>query len=158
MGLNLAIDPTQALLEQLPVTTVLERNPLCLNADLPLSQAAAALLDKSVHSALVVNAEGQLIGIFTLQDLNRAATAHAKEANAPEPSLSKVCTRNLLWVYSNETLADATKRMQALGLHQLPVLDKAQPHPILGLLTTENISLATKLAQSRRLLADQSVQ
>jgi H+/Cl- antiporter ClcA/predicted transcriptional regulator len=156
MGLNLEVDQTQLLLEQLPVTTVLEPKPLMLLETLPLAEAAEALLSHACHSALVVTATGQLVGIFTLQDLNRAIQAQSRDDSKPaaQLTLGQVCTRDLLYVYSHETLAEAAKRLQARGLHQLPVLDQHPPHAVLGLLSAEDIALACKLGFSRQLWAE----
>jgi H+/Cl- antiporter ClcA len=158
MGLNLEVDQTQLLLEQLPVTTVLEPKPLTLLETLPLTEAAEALLSHACHSALVVTATGQLVGIFTLQDLNRAIQTQARDDAGLKPAtqltLGHVCTRDLLFVYSHETLVEAAKRLQARGLHQLPVLDQHAPHAVLGLLSAEDIALACKLGLSRQLWAE----
>jgi H+/Cl- antiporter ClcA len=169
MGVNLEADQTQALLEQLPVTTVLEQQPLMLSESLPVPEAVEALLANTRHSALVISDSGQLVGIFTLQDLNRAITPSEKttEKIAGKPSgtpkenkssaltLGQVCTRDLVYIYSHETLAEAAKRLQARGLHQLPVLAQQPPHAVLGMLSAEDIALACKLGFSRQLWAEQ---
>jgi H+/Cl- antiporter ClcA len=156
MGVNLEADQTQTLLEQLPVTTVLEQHPLMLLESLAVPAAAEALLAKTSHSALVVSDSGQLVGIFTLQDLNRAILPMDDRDTATAPlTLGQVCTRDLVYIYSHETLAEAAKRLQARGLHQLPVLAQQPPHPVLGMLSAEDIALACKLAFSRQLWAEQ---
>jgi hypothetical protein len=40
-------------------------------------------------------------------------------------------------------------------LNQLPVLAQQPPHPVLGMLSAEDIALACKLAFSRQLWAEQ---
>jgi CBS domain-containing protein len=63
--------------------------------------------------------------------------------------VSTVCTTDILYTYQDEPVTDALDRMAARGLHQLPVVDRDNPHHILGLLEQEGITLACNLALTR---------
>jgi CBS domain-containing protein len=66
--------------------------------------------------------------------------------------VSEICTSELLYAYKDELVTDAIDRMAARGLRQLPVVDREQPHQILGLLEQEKIALACSLATTRKAL------
>ena len=47
----------------------------------------------------------------------------------------------------------AIDRMNARGLHQLPVIDKSQPGLVIGILQQEHIALACSVATTRQALS-----
>ncbi|HEY9807046.1 MAG TPA: chloride channel protein, partial [Candidatus Obscuribacterales bacterium] len=75
MGVNVEPDQGQEALKQLTVAEAMQPSPLILSDTLSVLEASQILLDQHLHSALLVDEEGQLIGIVTLQDINRALAA-----------------------------------------------------------------------------------
>lgn len=142
----------QEILRNLSVGEAMHPNFLLLSDSLPLLEAGLLLIQKQCHSALVVNLEQQFIGIITLQDINRAIARWETETDPSilrTQTLSNVCTTEILYAYQDEPVLDALDRMAARGLHQLPVVDRTDPHHILGLLEQEGINLACNLALTR---------
>ncbi|NDJ19145.1 chloride channel protein [Myxacorys almedinensis] len=149
----------QELLKNLSVAEAMQPNFLRLSADLPLPEAGLALIQYQRHSALVVNQDEQLVGIVTLQDVNRAIArwekAHASDGVNYSPltqKVNEVCTTDILYAHKDEPLIDALDRMTTRGLHQLPVIDSDETHQIIGLLEQEGITLACNLALTRESL------
>ncbi len=147
-------DRQQEILRNLSVEEAMHPNFLQLSDSLPLLQAGLELIQQQCHSALVVNANHQLVGIVTLQDINRAIarweTTHSEsDQSIASRTLHEVCTIDILYAYRDEHLTDALDRMAARGLHQLPVIDRTNPDQILGLLAQEGITLACNLALTR---------
>jgi CBS domain-containing protein len=158
MGMNLEQDQSQQILRSIPVTAVMRPQPLMLPEALTLRAAAAELLENRLHSCLVVSPTGQLIGICTLQDLNRAIAQtqlHSDVKSARHYTIADVCTKNLVCAYSHESLADAMGRMKGRGLRQLPVVEAGASNAVLGLLEAEAIIAACEAALTQQLLSTQ---
>ena len=144
----------QEILRNLSVAEAMQQRFLQISDSLPLLDAGLQLIQNQSHSALVVDGDRQLIGIITLQDINRAIARWETEPNHADQlinqrTISEVCTTNILYAYQDEPLTDALDRMATRGLHQLPVIDRNNPHQILGLLEQEGITLACNLALTR---------
>ncbi|MBW4488529.1 MAG: chloride channel protein [Trichocoleus desertorum ATA4-8-CV12] len=162
MGVNVEPDQSQEALKHLTVEDAMQPSPLILPDSLSVLEASHILLNQHLHSALLVDAAGELMGIVTLQDINRALAALRVPENLtpsalPAQSLeiqpvSEICTSELLYAYKDELVTEAIDRMAARGLRQLPVVDRDQPHQILGLLEQEKIALACSLATTRKAL------
>jgi H+/Cl- antiporter ClcA/CBS domain-containing protein len=149
----------QEILKQVLVAEAMQPNFLRLSSSLSLLDAGLTLIQHQRHSALVVNREDQLIGIITLQDVNRAIARwekhHPTNGISHSPMTQKigdVCTTEILYAYKDEPLTEALDRMTTRGLHQLPVIDPEDTHQIIGLLEQEGITLACNLALTRESL------
>jgi H+/Cl- antiporter ClcA/CBS domain-containing protein len=148
---------SQMPLEGMPLLQVdvaMHPPPLIITADRTLAEVGAALVDQRCHSALVMDADEQLLGIVTLQDVNRfvmRAKLDADIAVLMQP-IRQLCTTDVLYTYSDELLTDAIARMATRGLNQLPVVTREQPHRVVGLLTQENIVLAYTIARTGEIL------
>lgn len=144
-----APDPKQEVLMTLLVSDAIVPDFLQLADTLSVSQAGLELIKHHSHIALVINRAEQVIGVVSLQDVNRAI-ARWKKHHAPDSitatTLGDVCTTEVVYAYANEKLADAIERMYARGLHQLPVVDREDPSQVLGLLHQDGITLACDLA------------
>jgi CBS domain-containing protein len=159
MGMPLARNGQSEILETIPVTQAMQAIPVVLTEDLSAVAGLATLTGQSTHSGLVVNANGELVGIVTLSDLNRAIAqkqTQIQQSQSPTPTtltVGKICSQPLVCIYSHESLATALSQMIGRGLHQLPVVTETPPHTLLGLLTLPDISLAYNLALSQQTLA-----
>ncbi|MCU0549585.1 MAG: chloride channel protein [Leptolyngbya sp. Prado105] len=143
----------QEMLRNVLVSEAMHPNFLQIEESMPLLEAGLQLIQNHCHSALVVNVDRQFIGIITLQDINRAIARWEAEPHhldqALDRTIAEVCTKDILYAYKDEPLIDALDRMATRGLHQLPVIDRENPHQILGLLEQEGITLACNLALTR---------
>ncbi len=140
--------------DQLRVIDALQPIPLQLPASMTLETAGEQLLLHRCHAALVMDEAGYLVGILTLQDVNRLLVRAKDEATAAlllQQPLHALCTKDVLLAYPDEPLPAAIARMTTRGLYQLPVLERGSQR-VLGLLTQEGISLASSLARAREML------
>ena len=161
-GLNVQPAQNSELLRQISVAEAMHQTFLTLPQSLSVLQAGVAFLESQCRSALVVDHEHHLAGIVTLQDIHRAISRETDAAAGSEheshdvslisTTLETVCTKDLLYAYEDEPISEALARMAARGLHQLPVVDRDDPHNILGLLEQETVALASSLAMMRRSL------
>jgi CIC family chloride channel protein len=130
----------QALLVEDAMTPVLET----VVTTTPLTDVARLFQETGHHGLIVTDDRGQLYGIVTLADLERTL-----EAGRAEASVGEICTRNVVTVFSDETLDDALRRFAALDVGRLPVVDREDRRRVIGILRRSGIvrAYARALAQ-----------
>jgi CIC family chloride channel protein len=136
------------VLEALPVSEIMQPNPPTVQDTDPLSQAVATLTATRRHGLPVLNAAGELVGIITLQDVDRALEGAAGDASALV--VGEVCSRDLLVAYADESVSAALRRMSVRDIGRLPVVARDQPRRLLGLLRRNEIVRAYDSALARR--------
>ena len=138
-----APDPKQLFLQRLLVQSVMQPNYLIVANTLSIIQAGSRLADRSSHSAIVEDSHHTIIGIVTLQDVNRAIArweaSPSEDETLHQQSISTISTPKILYAYTDELVSDAIDRMATRGLRQLPVCDRALPEKIVGLLDKDFI-------------------
>jgi H+/Cl- antiporter ClcA/CBS domain-containing protein len=142
-------------LASLKVAEVMQPSPLQLSGTMELAEVGRSLIEHRSHCALILGDDEQLLGIVTLQDVNRLIAKAKPEADLDalmHQPISQLCSTDMLYIYSDDILQDAIARMATRGLHQLPVVDREDPHRVIGLLTQENISLAYTIARTNEFL------
>jgi CIC family chloride channel protein len=102
---------------------------------------AAETLAKARHHGLpVVNTDGLLTGILTVQDIEHAEGETVGEA----------CTREVEVAFPDETLNMALRRMSRRDVGRLPVVARDNPRQLLGVLRRADVIHAYDLALTRR--------
>ncbi|HEY9845310.1 MAG TPA: CBS domain-containing protein, partial [Candidatus Caenarcaniphilales bacterium] len=155
LALNIEQNFDGEILRQTPVGKVMHQPALMLLGSLSVLEAALALLSNQCRSALVVDEAERLIGVVSLQDINRALIRldnSFRAGHSLAQKLAEICTREILYTYPDEALTDALDRMGARGLHQLPVVERDNPHQVLGVLEQERIALGCSLAATQELV------
>ncbi len=165
LELNVEKDPNLEILAQITVAEAMQQPAMLLNGSLSVLEAGLALTAAQCRSALVVNEAEELLGIVTLQDIDRAISLWERSAIATtdqnistatnqlaHQQLTDICTAEILYAYQDESVAEALGRMAARGLHQLPVIDRQHPKQIIGVLEQDGIALAGNLAGTRQAL------
>ena len=155
LGLNVEKNLEREILQQLPVAEAMYPSALMLVGSMPVLEAALALTTAQCRSALVVNEAEQLIGLVSLQDINRSlirAKTEPQTSFTLTQRLADICTREILYAYPDEAIADALDRMGARGLHQLPVVKRDNPYEVVGILEQEGVELACSLATTREVV------
>lgn len=151
-------DPKQVMLKRMRVEEVMQLPVLTLPGSLSIPAAGLALTEHQCHSALIYDEAETLMGIVTLQDINRAIarwenTPHEFAEQLQEQGVGTICTTKVLFAHPDEVVSDALDRMAARGLRQLPVVDREQPDRVLGLVDQEAIMLACSLSITREYLS-----
>ncbi|GAB1542676.1 chloride channel protein [Scytonema sp. NUACC21] len=160
IGLSELKDEQAEILQQILVGDAMYSCPKKLPATMKVIEAALEMTGDLCRSALVVNEIGQLVGIVSLEDINRALCVWEKypnssseiRANIASQTLMDISTTDILYAWLDEPLSEALDRMAGRGLHQLPVVARDNQERILGLLEREQISLTCNVAVTRRSL------
>ncbi len=98
-----------------------------------LTELSQVFQESGHHGALVVD-KGQLYGMITLSDLERAITAGQLDR-----TVADFCTRNLVTAFPDETLDDALRQFGALDVGRMPVVERQNRSHVLGLLRRGDI-------------------
>jgi len=160
-------DQRLEVMQHLQVGQAMRRDCWRFSSTLSILEGGLALIQHQAHSALVVDEQEQLVGIVTLQDINRAiaqwetitVSDHKPEFLAQRANtLWDICTKDVLCTYEDESIADAQARMATRGLRQLPVVKRDDPRQILGLLEQDQIRLAYSIEVTQNALEPYLIQ
>lgn len=99
------------------------------------------------HGLCVLDASGALVGVLTLQDLDRANTQCADPQRC---TVGEICTRDVLVAFPDETIGAALQRMGARDLGRMPVVSRDNPRRAVGILRRNALVRAYDLALTRR--------
>jgi CIC family chloride channel protein len=112
-----------------------------LSEALSLSDAAELLARSRHHGLPVADTDGQLVGILTVQDIERATGEKVGQA----------CTREVEVAFPDETLNMALRRMSSRDVGRLPVVARDNPRKLLGILRRADVIHAYDIALTRRI-------
>ncbi len=94
-----------------------------------LTELAHLFRTSHYHGFPVVDAEGNLVGIVTLSDVERALAQADGKKTARE-----IGSRDLITVTPDDTLEDAARLLAIYDIGRLPVVDPSNPRRLLGML------------------------
>ncbi len=116
-----------------------------LPESLTLAEAADALAANRRHGLPVVDSQGLLIGMLTVQDIDQV-----DEAARGTMTVGQACTRELQVAFPQESLQDALVRMSQADVGRLPVVDRNFNRRLVGVLRRADVIRAYELALLRR--------
>ncbi len=134
------------VLETITVNEVMETEIVTLRESDSLSLATNLFTRKRYHGLPVLNNAGELTGIVTVQDIDRAQG----DDSGMVRTVGEVCTRDLLLAYSDETIGAALRRIGVRNVGQLPVVARNNLRRLVGLLRNTDIARAYDLALTHR--------
>ncbi len=101
------------------VRDVMTGEPIVLQRDQSIADAARAMRDNAVGAILVVDGEA-LCGLVTDRDIVVRALA---DSAAPDTPVGQVCTPHLVAVNADDDAGEAVKVMREHAVRRLPVMD-----------------------------------
>ncbi len=134
-------------MERIPVGEIM--TPMnrmgAVRPDTTLTELADLFETTKHHGVPVLDDEGRLTGIVTIEDLERAL------ANGSEDSVvSDIYKTNLMVAFPDESLEEVLRRAGGLNVGRIPVVDRDDPKQILGVLRRGDIIGALGSAFSSR--------
>jgi CIC family chloride channel protein len=137
------IDVMQGVLVGEAMTTDVDT----VSADLELIELDRLFAETHHHGFPVLDENGELYGVATIQDL-----ARAKERGTWENrTVREIATRSVVTVFADDPMWVALKRLGTRDVGRLPVVDRQQPHRLLGLIRRSDIVRAYQVGIGRRL-------
>jgi H+/Cl- antiporter ClcA len=157
IGLAELKDEKVEILSSILVEDAMLSSPKKLPATMKVLEAALEMTRDRASSALVIDEAERLMGILSLEDINRALSlweypnSHSEiHAQISNQSVMDICTTEIVYAYWDEPLSEALDRMSVRGLQQLPVVARDNHERILGLLQKEQIAFTCNLAVTRK--------
>ena len=114
---------------------------------LPAPQLVALVSQSRSNAFVVVDTDERMLGILSIQDLRVLDQRTAEELGILTIA-ADLCEREVVSVFPDETLADALARLDHHGYRQLPVVERADPRRVLGMLERRHIISAYQRALS----------
>jgi CBS domain-containing protein len=128
---------TKADLLSVKISTLLQREPVCLDSSASVWQAAKIMTEHSVSSLLILHENtpdaaraGTLAGIITDRDIRSRLVAPGLKS---EIGVSQIMSTKLVTVEHQQYVFEAMMLMLRHNLHHLPVLKQAKPVGVLAL-------------------------
>jgi CIC family chloride channel protein len=137
------IDVMQGVLVGEAMTT----NVDTVSADMDLTALERLFAETHHHGFPVLDERGELFGVTTLQDLARVKERGGWESR----TVRDIATRSVVTVFADDPMWVALKRLGTRDVGRLPVVDRQQPHRLLGLIRRSDIVRAYQVGIGRRL-------
>jgi CBS domain-containing protein len=116
------------------VRDVMTAEPIVVQRDQSIADAARAMRDNAVGSVLVVDGD-KLCGLVTDRDIVVRALAESAPPGSP---VGAVCSPDLVAVDAGDDTAEALRVMQANAVRRLPVMDNGH---IVGMVSIGDLSV-----------------
>jgi CIC family chloride channel protein len=145
-GIRLQHGRDVEVLEGLSVEEVMQPKVTTLVETDTLARAEELMARTRRHGLAVVDRHGELAGIISVEDIERAQAADA----ASTTPVGEVCTRDVQVVYPDQTLAAAMRLMAVHDIGRLPVVARDNPRSLVGILRRSDMIRAYDLAVTRR--------
>ncbi|MFQ5923994.1 MAG: chloride channel protein, partial [Anaerolineales bacterium] len=136
------------ILHSVQVGEVMTREYKSIREDATIEEVSEGFANSRSRSQLILDDEGNLAGLVTLSDLERAI-----ELDGPQTTTARSVAStwpNLLVTYSDESVGEALARMGTRGIGRLPVVSRKDERKVRGLISRIGITKAYALALSRR--------
>jgi CBS domain-containing protein len=117
------------------VRDVMTAEPIVLQQDQSIADAAQAMRDASVGAVLIVDGD-KLCGLVTDRDIVVRAVA---ESALPDSPVGQVVSPDLVAVGADDEIADAARVMQDNAVRRLPVLDDGR---IVGIVSIGDLAVS----------------
>jgi len=144
-GIRLRRGRDVEVLQAITVDEVMQTEFPTLPESASLTEATETLVSTRRHGLPVVDEAGRLVGLLTLQDIDRA-----KAAGHVDGRVGDYCARELLLAHPDETIGEALRKMSRLDIGRMPVTPRADPTLLLGMLRRNDVIRAYDAALTRR--------
>lgn len=146
-GIHLKQGRDVDIMETVRVEEVMVQEPITVPIDMPIRQLATEFLRTGRHGFPVLNLDGSLFGIVSLEDYRQAG-------NKPPEIVDKlivrdIATRDVISVYPDESVGVALRRMSPRDISRLPVVARDDLHHLVGVVRRNDIVHAYELGALR---------
>jgi CIC family chloride channel protein len=135
------------VMQGITVGEAMTLDPETVSVSTSLRELSDRLATGHYHGYPVLDEEGKLCGVVTLQDLERVTRGGKRP---PGARVGQICTPNPLVAYPDEPLWAALKRIGTRDIGRLPVVSREDPTRLVGLIRGNDIIRAYNKAIARR--------
>ncbi|MEB3851183.1 MAG: CBS domain-containing protein, partial [Desulfurococcales archaeon] len=112
---------------------------IALRPDSTVEEAVRVMAERNIGLILVVDDEGNLVGVFSERDVIRRVLARGLDP--AKTRLSEVMTPNPKSIDPEATVEEALRLMARLGVRHLPVVDR-ESGKLVGVVSVKDIEAA----------------
>jgi len=144
-GLRIHQDYEADVLQQVTVSETMDREVPAIPSNMPIGELATKIAhyDPEVtrhHGLVVLDEQNNLAGIITRGDLMRALDKDSSGAT----TVLDAGTRNVVVTFPDEVVHEASAKMLRYNIGRLPVVDRKEPHHVVGYLGRPGILSARR--------------
>jgi CBS domain-containing protein len=125
------------------VSDLMTEGAVTCGPDTPLAEVRDLLSEKQISCVVVVDDDGEMVGLLSTTDLARAqALSRQMDRGLPDLLPEHLMTRDVLTTRSEEPLDDAVDRLVNNRVHRLVVTSKEEPKRPIGILSLTDLATA----------------
>jgi CIC family chloride channel protein len=147
-GIHLKHGRDVDVMESVRAEEVMVRQPVTVPVDLPMMLLAGEFLRTGRHGFPVINNDGSLFGVVSLEDYRRVL--EEKSTSSDNLTVGEITTRDVVTVFPDETVGTVLRRMAPRDLSRLPVVARDNPRHLVGVVRRNDIVRAYDLGVMRR--------
>lgn len=147
-GIHLQRGRDLDVMEAVRIDEVMVRQPVTVPISLPVTLLAGEFVRTGRHGFPVLNDDGSLFGVVSLEDYRQATAA----GGIPPDQLvvRDIATRDVVTVFPDETVGTALRRMAPRDLSRMPVVARNDPRRLVGVVRRNDIVRAYEVGAMRR--------
>lgn len=135
------------IMETVRVEEVMVREPITVSVDTPIRQLANEFLRTGRHGFPVLDIDGSLFGIVSLEDYRQAGNTSPETVD--KLVVRDITIRDVISIYPDETVGAALRRMSPRDISRLPVVARDDPHHLVGVVRRNDIVHAYEMGSLR---------
>lgn len=147
-GINLRRGRDVDVMESVRADEVMVRQPVTVPVDLPMTLLAGEFLRTGRHGFPVLNEDGSLYGVVSLEDYRRITAAEPDSLD--KLTVRDIATRDIVTVFPDESVGTALRRMAPRDLSRMLVVARDDPRRLLGVVRRNDIVRAYEVGVLRR--------
>jgi CBS domain-containing protein len=121
------------------VADLMTRDPVLVQTEATLTEAAALMDRHHVHGLPVVDAGGALVGVLSQTDLNRARSTEYLWANWPGLAVRHLMSSPAITIHRSTPLIVAARKMEQHQIHRLVVVEDGDERSPIGVLSMSDL-------------------
>jgi CIC family chloride channel protein len=136
------------VMETVLVSEVMVKQPVTVPVNLPVSLLAGEFLRTGRHGFPVINDDGSLYGVVSLEDYRRVTGRGIDGLD--QLAVRDIATCDVVSAYPDESVGTALRRMAPRDISRLPVVARENPRQLLGVVRRNDIVRAYEVGVVRR--------
>jgi CIC family chloride channel protein len=136
------------VMQTVRVEEIMVREPITLPADMPVEKMTGEFIRTGRHGFPVLNEDGSLLGMVSLEDYRRASESGTKPLD--QLRVRDIATFDVVSVFSDDTVGTALRRMAPRDLSRLAVVARDDPRRLVGVVRRNDLVRAYDYGTMRR--------
>lgn len=133
------------LMDIIMVSDAMIKNVATVDVNSLIKNAGLKVKSTGYMGLPVLDAQGNLVGIVTRKDINKAL-----DSEKTKTVVKEIMTKNIITCYPDDSLKTALERLAEKNVGQIPVVEENNPKHLIGLINRESLITAYNRALKRK--------